>query len=203
MVLKSFTPGKTTAAWRMPPTCNTPTATGYCSGNMNTREPFGKSAMCPGTDYIRLAPTLSYLFFQPAGESCSATDPWFFSQYYYNSSFRKTDNENVLIYSFNFRDQTVLMAGSQRLCGAAATFRSHQQQPRYAGRGTTHRWKAFGLEFFSAAKPVPPISFQFRFGGYYANGTRYNVSADLGYRFQPYVGITLSTVFNQINLPQP
>ena len=35
------------------------------------------------------------------------------------------------------------------------------------------------------------------------NGDRYNVNVDLGYRIQPYAGITLSTAYNDIQLPQP
>jgi len=40
-------------------------------------------------------------------------------------------------------------------------------------------------------------------GGYYAQGKRYNVTTDLGYRFQPYVSLALSANFNHIELPQP
>ena len=40
-------------------------------------------------------------------------------------------------------------------------------------------------------------------GGYYADGERYFVSGELGYRFQPYVGITMTANYNQILLPEP
>jgi hypothetical protein len=42
-----------------------------------------------------------------------------------------------------------------------------------------------------------------RFGGYYDQGSRQSFSLDMGYRIQPYAGITLSTVYNHIHLPQP
>src|SRR5260221_332526 len=69
--------------------------------------------------------------------------------------------------------------------------------------GTVHRWKAFGIEYFSKPQHRFTYNISTRFGGYYANGNRSSVSADIGYRFQPYVGITLSTVYNRIQLPQP
>ena len=45
--------------------------------------------------------------------------------------------------------------------------------------------------------------FSLRGGGYYANGKLYSVTTDLGYRFQPYVNITMSASYNHIELPQP
>ena len=69
--------------------------------------------------------------------------------------------------------------------------------------GTIHRWKAFGAEYFSKPQRLFTYSISTRFGGYYANGNRYSINADMGYRFQPYVSITLSTVYNLIQLPQP
>jgi len=66
-----------------------------------------------------------------------------------------------------------------------------------------HRWKALGIEYFSKPQHRFTYNISTRFGGYYANGNRSSVSADIGYRFQPYVGITLSTVYNHIQLPQP
>jgi hypothetical protein len=45
--------------------------------------------------------------------------------------------------------------------------------------------------------------FSSRYGGYYANGTRLSLSADIGYRFQPYVSLALSTNYNNISLPEP
>lgn len=206
MLLKSFTPGKNTRSLAHAANLQ------YANRHwllLWQHEYAGKNysaevGYVPRTDYIRLAPTLSYLFFPTRRGKLLSHGPRFFSQYYYNSSFRKTDNENVLIYSFNFRDQTVFD-------GWVAKDYVELQQPfdptnsnrDTLARGTTHRWKAFGLEFFSRPQNLFTYIISTRFGGYYANGTRYNVSADLGYRFQPYVGITLSTVFNQINLPQP
>jgi hypothetical protein len=42
-----------------------------------------------------------------------------------------------------------------------------------------------------------------RFGGYYAGGTRTNLSMELGYRFQPFVNLSLTANWNDIRLPYP
>ncbi|MFM7838319.1 MAG: hydrolase, partial [Chitinophagaceae bacterium] len=66
-----------------------------------------------------------------------------------------------------------------------------------------HRWNAFGTEFVSKPQSRFTYGFSTRYGGYYSNGTRLNITTDFGYRFQPFVNISLSTSFNQIDLPKP
>ena len=69
--------------------------------------------------------------------------------------------------------------------------------------GSLHRWKAFGTDYFSKPQRLFTYSFSTRYGGYYEGGKRLNISADIGYRFQPFVNITLSTSYNYIDLPKP
>jgi hypothetical protein len=42
-----------------------------------------------------------------------------------------------------------------------------------------------------------------RYGGWYDDGKRTFVTAILGYRFQPFVNITMNASFNHLDLPQP
>ena len=59
------------------------------------------------------------------------------------------------------------------------------------------------MEFFSKPQSRFTYSFSTRFGGYYADGSRSNINVDLGYRFQPFVNIAVSTNYNYIDLPKP
>jgi hypothetical protein len=70
-------------------------------------------------------------------------------------------------------------------------------------RGTKHSWNAFGFDYISKPQSLFTYTFSTRYGGYYADGTRLSVSADLGYRFQPYVSIVASAVYNDIRMPGP
>ncbi|MEO6187326.1 MAG: hydrolase, partial [Ginsengibacter sp.] len=70
-------------------------------------------------------------------------------------------------------------------------------------RGTEHRWKAIGFDYLSKARSLFTYGLSGRFGGYYANGSRYNITADAGYRFQPYVSLALNVTYNSISLPAP
>ena len=69
--------------------------------------------------------------------------------------------------------------------------------------GTKHSWNAFGTEFISKPQSLFTFGFSTRYGGYFADGTRLNITTDLGYRFQPYVSLAVSTSYNDIRLPKP
>jgi hypothetical protein len=69
--------------------------------------------------------------------------------------------------------------------------------------GTEHSWSSFGTEFTSRPQSLYTFSFSTRYGGYYADGTRLNLTTEFGYRFQPYVSFALSSSYNDIKLPNP
>jgi hypothetical protein len=206
MLLKSFTPGK-----------NSNSFTHAANLQYNTRhwlllwqhEYVGQNysaevGYVPRNNYIKLSPTISYLFFPAKKGIVLSHGPRYYGTYFYNTSFRKTDNENILLYVFNLRDQSIFdgWVGNDYV-QLLQPFDPTNSNKDSLAAGSVHRWKAFGLEFFSKPQKLFTYALSTRFGGYYAGGTRYNASLDLGYRFQPYVGITLSTVYNRINLPAP
>jgi hypothetical protein len=69
--------------------------------------------------------------------------------------------------------------------------------------GSKHQWQTVGIEYTSKPQSVFTYAFTSRYGGYYADGKRFNFTTDIGYRFQPFVSITLSSSYNNIRLPQP
>jgi hypothetical protein len=157
----------------------------------------------PRTNYISLNPTAAYLFFPKHGIVLSH-GPKYIGTYYYNTSFKKTDYENILLYIFNLRDQSIfdVWVGNDWV-QLLQPFDPTNTNKDSLAAGSVHQWKAFGVEFFSKPQKLFTYNISTRFGGYYAEGNRYNVNVDLGYRIQPYAGITLSTAYNDIQLPQP
>jgi len=157
----------------------------------------------PRTNYINMNPTAAYLFFPKRGIVLSH-GPKYVGTFYYNTSFKKTDYENILLYIFNLRDQSIfdVWLGNDWV-QLQQPFDPTNSNKDSLAAGTVHSWKAFGVEFFSKPQKLFTYNISTRFGGYYAEGNRYNVNVDLGYRIQPYAGITLSTAYNDIQLPQP
>jgi hypothetical protein len=121
-----------------------------------------------------------------------------------NESFHLTDNTTFLAYNLQFRNKS-----------SFTTWIAHdfvelplKIDPTNSGRdslavGTKHIWNSFGTEFISKPQSLFIYGFSSRYGGYYANGTRLNISTELGYRFQPYGSISVTTSYNDIRLPAP
>ncbi len=157
----------------------------------------------PRKNYIKLNPQAAYLFFPAKGKVLSH-GPLLTSTYYFNRSFNRTDNETIFLYRFNFRNQSFFDAWT----GGDYVELLQPFDPTNSGKdtlatGSHHRWVAWGADYISKPQQLFTYTFTTRYGGYYANGKRFSFSADLGYRFQPYVSITLSTNYNNIELPQP
>nr|WP_176956071.1 carbohydrate binding family 9 domain-containing protein [Catalinimonas alkaloidigena] len=157
----------------------------------------------PRRGYIKLNPSFSYFFF-PKGGAVLSHGPQVMSTYFMNESFQPIDYEHYVGYLTTFRSRSTW---------ALWTTHNYVQllqpfDPTNAGgdtlaRGTQHRWNTVGTEFISKPQSVFTYGFTARYGGYYAHGTRLNFTTDLGYRFQPYVSLALSTSYNDIRLPEP
>ena len=205
MALKSFTPASNDRGF---------THAGYLQYNSRhwllfsqyeyvPKDYSGEVGYVPRTNYIRVYPNASHLFF-PKRSIVLSHGPRYIGSYYFNTSFKKTDNENILLYIFNLRDQAIfdIWAGNDYV-KLLQPFDPTNSGKDSMAAGTVHRWTAWGVEYFSKPQKLLTYNLSARFGGYYATGKRYNFNADIGYRFQPYASITLSTVFNRIELPQP
>jgi hypothetical protein len=157
----------------------------------------------PRRGYERAIGTLGYTFL-PTGGPVLSHGPTANSTYFFDPAGRQSDNESVLSYTVTFRSKSVFT-------GWVATDYVRLLQPfdpTNSGRptlatGTEHQWTAWGTDFDSKPQSLFTYGVSTRYGGYYANGTRLNVTADLGYRFQPYVSLAASASYNAIQLPQP
>jgi hypothetical protein len=157
----------------------------------------------PRKDYIKINPVAGYTFFPKGGKILSHGPKATYSSYY-NSKGYRTDDEAVLIYLLGFRNQsTFTIAAGHDYVKLLQPFDPTNNKKDTLARGSVHRWNAFGTNYNSKPQSVFTFNFSSRYGGYYANGTRLNLSTDIGYRFQPYVNISLSTSYNNINLPAP
>lgn len=157
----------------------------------------------PRTDFIRLNPKLAYLFF-PKGGKILNHGPIVNSSYYFTKSFNNTDHETTFSYKLTHRNQSTFEAwASDNYIRLLKAFDPVNTGKGSLGVGTEHYWTSWGLNY--ASKPQKEYTYNFSglYGGYFADGNRLNIAGDLGYRFQPYVNIALSTSYNHIVLPQP
>ncbi|MDP2041679.1 MAG: DUF5916 domain-containing protein [Algoriphagus sp.] len=157
----------------------------------------------PRNGFYRINPMLGYRWF-PKSQKILSHGPDFNTSLFFNMGGEKTDNTSYIAYNVRFRSQSNLTAW---LAYDFVKLQRPFDPTNFSGislaTGTEHSWNAMGMEYSSKPQSVFTYSFSTRFGGYFADGERFNFTTDFGYRFQPYVSLALSTNFNQINLPEP
>lgn len=157
----------------------------------------------PRKGYIKENATAGILFFPKKGRVLSHGLK-ISSTYYFNESGKHLDDESFLPYTITFRDFSTFTTW-------VATDYVYLYQPfdptnsgkDTLARGTKHNWKAFGTEYISAPQKLFTFSFSTRYGGYYANGTRLNLSGEIAYRKQPYAIFSVAVSYNDIRMPAP
>ena len=173
----------------------------YVGANFNAEVGYVPNAVRNG--YYKINPTIAYLFFVKS-DLLISHGPKLLTTQYWDKKQVISDNEIALAYNFNFKNR-----GTAAIWTATNYVRLLRPfDPTNSGRerlatGTEHNWKSAGFELVSGPQRSFTYTFSGRVGGYYLNGTRTNFSTDLGYRFQPYVALTMSSNYNHIQLPSP
>jgi hypothetical protein len=157
----------------------------------------------PRRGYISINPSIGYLFFPKKGKILSH-GPKLFSGTYFDEHLNRTDYTNYLAYNFTFRDKTTFTSWiANDYVRLQRPFDPTNRGGATLATGTEHSWEAFGMEFSSRPQSLFTMALSTRYGGYYADGNRLNISSEFGYRFQPYVSMALSSSYNDIRLPEP
>jgi hypothetical protein len=157
----------------------------------------------PRKDFIKLNPQVAYLFF-PRSKNVLSHGPKVSSTYFFNNSFRETDNESFLAYTITFRQQSIFTGWiAHNYVQLLQPFDPTNSGLDSLQVGTEHWWNSFGTDFISKPQSIFTYTFSTRYGGYYENGTRLNLSGEVGYRLQPYLSFALGFNYNDIRLPHP
>jgi hypothetical protein len=157
----------------------------------------------PRQGYVKFTPQLSRWFF-PKSKKILSHGPILNANLFYDTEMKPTDNESYMIYRVTFRTQSVWNTWvSNDYVKLLQPFDPTNSGKDSLAAGTEHYWNAVGIEYTSKPQSIFTYAISARFGGYYADGERYNITADIGYRFQPYVSINLTGSYNDIRLPDP
>lgn len=206
MMLKSFAPGDNDRSFSHAANLL------YSDGNWRAewaqeyvgRDYSARVGFVPRRGYVRWNPNLQYLFFPSGGGTILSHGPSVRSSVYFNEDFSLTDYENRFSYNLNFRNRSELRAFvSNYFVELQEPFDPTNVTDEFLQPGTEHEAFRYGLEFNSH----PQNSFTYRIsaenGSFYADGDLLTLASELGYRFQPYVNVSLSTSYNDLGLPQP
>lgn len=157
----------------------------------------------PRKGYLKVNPLVAYLFF-PKKSIVLSHGPMAYTTHFFNTDYKQTDNETIGMYRVNFRKQSVFVAWA----GHAYVKLLNPFDPTNSGdttllAGSEHSWYAWGMDFISKPQSVFTYALSSRYGGYFEDGTRLNLIADVGYRIQPYVSLLVSTSYNEIRIREP
>ncbi len=157
----------------------------------------------PRVGFVRFNPQIGYLSF-PKSKHILSHGPKFMSSLFFDTSMKPTDNTTFLMYGLNFRKQNVFNVWvAHDYVKLLRPFDPTNSGKDTLATGSEHQWNAFGVEYTSKPQSVFTYAFTTRYGGYYEHGTRLNFTTDIGYRFQPYVSVSLSSSYNDIRMPEP
>jgi len=157
----------------------------------------------PRKNYVKISPAVQRNFFPSKGQVLSH-GPRVGSFTFFTPQMTMTDQETYLAYTLNFRKQEIFTAWvAYDYIMLLQPFDPTNSGKDTLARGTEHSWTAFGTEFTSRPQNNLTFAFTTRYGGYYEDGTRLNVTTEIGYRFQPWVALSLSTSYNDIRMPAP
>lgn len=157
----------------------------------------------PRKGYYKLSSSLGYLFYKNDSNVVSY-GPNFSRTYFFDQSYNKTDLLDQFSYVINFSNRSKLnVFFIKNYIKLLQDFDPLRSNISSLIKGSEHEWTSFGFEFRS--KPQNNFTYKINglIGGYYQQGKRKSLSAELGYRFQPFVSINSIINYNSINLESP
>ena len=157
----------------------------------------------PRVSYAKINPLVTRLFF-PKGGNILSHGPTLSTINFYNTSFKQTDYESLFTYLATFRTKATLSVSAiHDYVRLLRPFDPTNSAKDTLATGSEHSWDSYGLDYVSKPQSVFTYILSFRNGGYYNHGTRFNLTFELRYRFQPYVSITVNSSYDHIVLPPP
>lgn len=157
----------------------------------------------PRVGYVKISPLILHNFFPKKGPILTHGIQ-FSSNYFFNESFKRTDNESALSYIMTFRNKsTFTISGINDYVMLQQKFDPTNTHKDSLAIGSQHRYNSLDLLLVSKPQSVFTYQLEALGGGYYDGGHRLTFSGTIGYRFQPYVNIALNGNYTDLRLPQP
>lgn len=157
----------------------------------------------PRKGYYKYLSSLGYLFYKNNSRIVSH-GPGFMKTYFFNKSHEKTDLLDQFSYVINFANRSsVNVFINKTYIKLLTDFDPLRSEIKSLKEGSIHKWNSYVLEFNSRPQKKFTYKINGLIGGYYQNGNRKSLSAELGYRIQPYISLNSIINYNSINLESP
>lgn len=144
---------------------------------------------------------LAYTFY-PKSESIILMGPSLDVSHTYIPGGTLTDRAYSLEYSFEFNNASEFGFGYNYVFQKLTTDFNLIDASRFRSfrEGEEYEWQSFSIAYGSNPRKLFNYNIETTFGGFY-NGTNFNLSGNLVYRYQPYGNISLRFDYNDLRLP--
>ncbi len=108
---------------------------------------------------------------------------------------------HVLGYNFTFRDRTtfdISLAYDNVLLFSSFNPINPYSKDYFVKNRSEHSWTSWSTSFVSSPRNLFTYGLNSRYGTYFGDGTRLRLNGQIGYRFQPFVSLSLSAEYNRI-----
>jgi hypothetical protein len=153
------------------------------------------------TGYNFIGPELTYLFVP--NKRIVSHGPTASNENYFNKEYEKIEHDNTFSYSFSFQNRSSLIFGYKDLyVELQEDFDPTRKGDHYLEAGTKYNFGGLFVTYASTKKTLFNWTAEASKGSYYNGNIKY-VLGEVGYRFQPYVNITMNFNYTDMELAQP
>jgi hypothetical protein len=154
----------------------------------------------PRLNYHGFYPTIGHLFFPKKKGAVLSHGPSTFLSFYFDKNLQQTENELPLMYRVNFYNRSELVVWTAtNYVKLLRPFDPTNFVGDTLATGTKHFWHSFGFDYTSKPQTLFTYMVSGRYGGFYADGKRLRLNGEFGYRFQPYVALSLAWNYNHLD----
>ncbi len=154
----------------------------------------------PRVNYFQIQPEAGKIFY-PKNKSTNVfyTSLKMMSVSYWNNQGDYTDNTTFVAYDGTMKDRSTFgIYLSYDYVKLQYNFDATRMGNTALLKGTEHDWYAVNARYSSSPIKLFTYALTSRFGGYFGDGWRTGITADIGYRFQPYGSISMALDYNDI-----
>ncbi|SHF54465.1 hypothetical protein SAMN05444274_106138 [Mariniphaga anaerophila] len=155
----------------------------------------------PRTGYNYISPEVTYLFV-PNKKVVSHGIVVDF-RYYFDPDFHKIDHENNISYQFEFQNRSSLVFGYQdHFVELQQDFDPTHKSESFLPAGSKYNFGGAFINYTSTRKTLFNWNAEIAKGTFYTGNIQY-ITGELGYRYQPYVNLSVNFNYTDMKLGQP
>ncbi len=152
-------------------------------------------------DFVMFNPEISYSFIP--NKLVVSHGPFLEMEGYYSMGLDKLDHTIELGYNVEFNDRTTISTGvSDIYVRLMEDFDPTHVSNVYLPAGSSYRYRQWFSEIVTSPRRTLNGSLMYAKGGFFSGNVDV-IEANLVYRYQPFINISMNTVYTNLRLPSP